>query len=141
MSIQVLMPALSPTMSEGKLAKWHIKVGDKVTSGDLLAEIETDKATMEVEAIDEGIVACLLVESGSENVKVNTPILILAEEGENIDEVKQQKFANQDDANQDDNASKSISISSDETQAQIKQISLNDAPKKNTVEGVLSDKQ
>jgi pyruvate dehydrogenase E1 component beta subunit len=70
----VLMPALSPTMEEGTLAKWHVKVGDEVRSGDVIAEIETDKATMEVEAVDEGVVEALLVPEGTEEVKVNTPI-------------------------------------------------------------------
>ena len=70
----VLMPALSPTMEEGTLAKWHVKAGDKVESGDVIAEIETDKATMEVEAVDEGVVEAILVPEGTENVKVNTPI-------------------------------------------------------------------
>jgi pyruvate dehydrogenase E1 component beta subunit len=84
MSIQVLMPALSPTMTEGKLAKWHVKVGDKVTAGQVICEIETDKATMEVEAVDEGTVAQLWVEEGTEEVKVNTPICVLAAEGESI---------------------------------------------------------
>jgi pyruvate/2-oxoglutarate dehydrogenase complex dihydrolipoamide acyltransferase (E2) component len=76
------MPALSPTMEEGTLAKWHIKAGDQVRSGDVIAEIETDKATMEVEAVDEGTVEAILVPEGSENVKVNTPIARLAGEGE-----------------------------------------------------------
>src|SRR5918996_6662558 len=84
MSINILMPALSPTMTEGKLAKWHVKVGDKVTSGEVLCEIETDKATMEVEAVDEGTVAKILVEEGTEEVAVNTPICILAAEGESV---------------------------------------------------------
>ncbi len=78
----VLMPALSPTMEEGTLAKWHVKVGDAVKSGDVIAEIETDKATMEVEAVDEGVVEALLVAEGTEEVKVNTPIARLAGEGE-----------------------------------------------------------
>ncbi len=78
MSIDVLMPALSPTMEEGTLAKWHVKKGDKVSSGDVIAEIETDKATMEVEAVDEGIVEDILVAEGSEGVKVNTPIARLS---------------------------------------------------------------
>ncbi|MFV3075689.1 pyruvate dehydrogenase complex E1 component subunit beta [Niveispirillum fermenti] len=82
MPVQVLMPALSPTMTEGKLAKWLKKVGDAVKSGDVLAEIETDKATMEVEAVDEGTITALLVEEGTENVAVNTPIATIAEEGE-----------------------------------------------------------
>ncbi len=80
MSIDVLMPALSPTMEEGTLAKWNVKVGDAVSSGDVIAEIETDKATMEVEAVDEGVVEALLVAAGTEGVKVNTPIATLREE-------------------------------------------------------------
>ncbi len=78
----VLMPALSPTMEEGTLAKWHIKAGDTVKSGDVIAEIETDKATMEVEAVDEGVVDEILVPEGTEEVKVNTPIARLKGEGE-----------------------------------------------------------
>ncbi|MFN7418502.1 MAG: biotin/lipoyl-containing protein, partial [Alphaproteobacteria bacterium] len=77
----ILMPALSPTMEEGILAKWLVKVGDSVRSGDLIAEIETDKATMEVEAVDEGVVEALLVAEGTEGVKVNTPIARLSGEG------------------------------------------------------------
>ena len=77
----VLMPALSPTMEEGTLAKWHVKKGDKVSSGDVIAEIETDKATMEVEAVDEGVVEDILVAEGSEGVKVNTPIARLSGDG------------------------------------------------------------
>ncbi|MGQ9366090.1 pyruvate dehydrogenase complex E1 component subunit beta [Azospirillum sp. A39] len=82
MPIEVLMPALSPTMTEGKLAKWLKKEGDEVKSGDVLAEIETDKATMEVEAVDEGRIGKLLVAEGTDNVAVNTPIAVLLEEGE-----------------------------------------------------------
>src|SRR3954469_21335956 len=85
MSTQILMPALSPTMEEGKLAKWHVKEGDAVKAGDVLAEIETDKATMEFEAIDEGHIARLLVPEGTEGVKVNQPIAELAQEGEDTD--------------------------------------------------------
>ncbi len=81
MSIDVLMPALSPTMEEGTLAKWHVKAGDTVSSGDVIAEIETDKATMEVEAVDEGVVEELLVPEGTEGVKVNAPIARLSGEG------------------------------------------------------------
>jgi pyruvate dehydrogenase E1 component beta subunit len=75
----ILMPALSPTMEEGKLSKWHKKVGDTVKSGDVLAEIETDKATMEVEAVDEGILTAIMVPEGTENVKVNTAIAVIGE--------------------------------------------------------------
>ncbi len=84
MAIQILMPALSPTMEEGKLAKWLVKEGDAVKSGDILAEIETDKATMEFEAVDEGRIGKILVPAGSEGVKVNTPIAVLIGEGEDI---------------------------------------------------------
>jgi pyruvate dehydrogenase E2 component (dihydrolipoamide acetyltransferase) len=82
MSIDILMPALSPTMEEGTLAKWHVKKGDMVKSGDVIAEIETDKATMEVEAVDEGVVEEILVPEGTEEVKVNSPIARLSGEGE-----------------------------------------------------------
>lgn len=74
----ILMPALSPTMEEGTLAKWHVKIGDTISAGQVIAEIETDKATMEVEAVDEGVVEAILIEAGAENVKVNTPIARLA---------------------------------------------------------------
>ena len=79
MSLDILMPALSPTMEEGTLSKWLVKEGDKVESGDLIAEIETDKATMEVEAIDDGIIGKLLVSEGEEGIKVNTPIAVLTD--------------------------------------------------------------
>ena len=85
MTIEILMPALSPTMEEGNLAKWMVKEGDTVSSGDVIAEIETDKATMEVEAVDEGIVGKLVVPEGAEGVKVNDVIAILLEEGETSD--------------------------------------------------------
>ena len=82
MSINILMPALSPTMTEGKLSKWHVKVGDTVKSGQVICEIETDKATMEGEAVDEGKVGQIVVEGGAEGVKVNAVIAVLLEEGE-----------------------------------------------------------
>ena len=78
MATQVLMPALSPTMEEGKLAKWLVAEGDTITSGMVIAEIETDKATMEVEAVDEGILSSILVAEGTEGVLVNTPIAVIA---------------------------------------------------------------
>jgi pyruvate dehydrogenase E2 component (dihydrolipoamide acetyltransferase) len=84
MSIELKMPALSPTMEEGTLAKWLVKEGDTVASGDILAEIETDKATMEFEAVDEGTIAKILIPEGSDGVKVGTPIAILAGEGEEV---------------------------------------------------------
>jgi pyruvate dehydrogenase E2 component (dihydrolipoamide acetyltransferase) len=88
MPTPILMPALSPTMEEGKLAKWHVKEGDKVVSGDVIAEIETDKATMEVEAVDEGRIGKLLVPEGAENVPVNKPIAMLLGEGEDASALK-----------------------------------------------------
>jgi pyruvate dehydrogenase E1 component beta subunit len=88
MTIQVLMPALSPTMTEGKIARWLKKEGDKIKAGQVLAEIETDKAVMEVEAVDEGRLGKILIPAGTENVKVNTPIATLLEEGESADMLK-----------------------------------------------------
>ncbi len=82
MATEILMPALSPTMEEGTLAKWLKKEGDEVKAGDIIAEIETDKATMEFEAVDEGTMGKILVDEGTEGVKVNTPIAVLVEEGE-----------------------------------------------------------
>ncbi|WP_423207907.1 pyruvate dehydrogenase complex dihydrolipoamide acetyltransferase [Paracoccus yeei] len=87
MPTEILMPALSPTMEEGTLAKWLVKEGDEVKSGDILAEIETDKATMEFEAVDEGRIGKLLVAEGSAGVKVNTPIAVLLDEGESADDI------------------------------------------------------
>jgi pyruvate dehydrogenase E2 component (dihydrolipoamide acetyltransferase) len=87
MATEILMPALSPTMEEGTLAKWLVKEGDTVSSGDIMAEIETDKATMEFEAVDEGTVGKILVPEGTEGVKVNTPIAVLLEDGESADDI------------------------------------------------------
>jgi len=87
MSINILMPALSPTMEEGTLAKWLVKEGDKVNSGDLIAEIETDKATMEVEAVDEGVIGKILVYEGQESIKVNEPIAVLLMNGEKLTDI------------------------------------------------------
>lgn len=87
MPTEILMPALSPTMEDGTLAKWLVKEGDTVSAGDILAEIETDKATMEFEAVDEGVIGKILVEEGSEGVKVNAPIAVLLEEGESADDI------------------------------------------------------
>src|SRR3954453_5634558 len=84
MATEILMPALSPTMTEGKLARWLKAVGDEVRAGDVIAEIETDKATMEVEAVDEGKLARILVEEGTEGVAVNTPIAVLSADGEDV---------------------------------------------------------
>jgi pyruvate dehydrogenase E2 component (dihydrolipoamide acetyltransferase) len=91
MATEILMPALSPTMTEGKLAKWLIKEGDEVRPGDLIAEIETDKATMEVESVDEGKVAKILIGEGTEGVAVNAVIAVLAMDGENLDDVPSPK--------------------------------------------------
>jgi pyruvate dehydrogenase E1 component beta subunit len=91
MSVDILMPALSPTMEEGTLSKWLKKEGDTVSSGDVIAEIETDKATMEVEAVDEGVLAKILVPEGTEGVKVNAVIAVLAEEGEDAGSVEAKK--------------------------------------------------
>ena len=93
MSVNILMPALSPTMEEGTLSKWLVKEGDTVTSGDLIAEIETDKATMEVEAIDDGTIGKILVREGQDAVKVNEPIAILLLDGENLSDIKSIKKA------------------------------------------------
>lgn len=88
MSINILMPALSPTMEEGTLAKWLVKEGDEVNSGDLIAEIETDKATMEVEAVDEGVIGKILVSEGQESIKVNQPIAVLIEKDESLSDIE-----------------------------------------------------
>src|ERR671922_3110468 len=88
MPIEVLMPALSPTMEKGNLAKWHKKEGDAVKSGDVIAEIETDKATMEVEAVDEGTLGKILVPEGTNDVAVNTPIAMILAEGEDAATLK-----------------------------------------------------
>lgn len=87
MTINITMPALSPTMEEGNLAKWLVKEGDTVSAGDVIAEIETDKATMEVESIDEGTVGKIFVEEGAQGVKVNSVIAVLLEEGESADDI------------------------------------------------------
>ena len=93
MPIQILMPALSPTMEEGTLSKWLVAEGDEVTSGQVLAEIETDKATMEFEAVDEGKIGKLLIAEGTEGVKVNEPIAVLLEDGESADDIGDSKPA------------------------------------------------
>ena len=96
MTSEILMPALSPTMEEGTLAKWLVKEGDTVSAGDILAEIETDKATMEFEAVDEGTIGKILVSEGSEGIKVNSPIAILIEDGEKISEKEILEVSHQD---------------------------------------------
>jgi len=96
MTSEILMPALSPTMEEGTLAKWLVKEGDSVSAGDILAEIETDKATMEFEAVDEGTIGKILISEGSEGIKVNSPIAILIEDGEKISEKEILEVSHQD---------------------------------------------
>ncbi len=93
MSTEILMPALSPTMEEGKLSKWLVKEGDTVKSGTILAEIETDKATMEFEAVDEGRIGKILVPEGTEGVKVNAPIATLLGDGEDASAAPAKKAA------------------------------------------------
>ena len=93
MPTEILMPALSPTMEEGTLAKWLVKEGDTVSSGDIMCEIETDKATMEFEAVDEGTIGKILIADGTEGVKVNTPIAVLLEEGESADDISMSSTA------------------------------------------------
>ncbi|MEM7487726.1 MAG: pyruvate dehydrogenase complex E1 component subunit beta, partial [Pseudomonadota bacterium] len=101
MATEILMPALSPTMEEGTLAKWLVKEGDTVASGDILAEIETDKATMEFEAVDEGTIGKIIVTEGTEGVKVNAPIAVLLEDGESADDVDTAAAPADDDAKPD----------------------------------------
>ena len=103
MTSEILMPALSPTMEEGTLAKWLVKEGDTVSAGDILAEIETDKATMEFEAVDEGIIGKILVSEGSEGIKVNSPIAVLIEDGEKISEKEILEASHQDVVSADTN--------------------------------------
>src|SRR6266545_4476987 len=91
MPSQVLMPALSPTMAEGKIARWIKSEGDTVRAGDVLAEIETDKATMEVEAVDEGVLAKIVIPEGTDHVAVNTPIALIAENGEDVSEARSER--------------------------------------------------
>ena len=99
MSIKILMPALSPTMTEGNLSKWLVKEGDKVNSGDVIAEIETDKATMEIESADEGTVTKLLIKEGTESVPVNSPIAVL--DGEDQDQSSDKKDVSKNNNNDD----------------------------------------
>ncbi|WP_430432195.1 pyruvate dehydrogenase complex E1 component subunit beta [Oceanicaulis sp.] len=128
MPIKVLMPALSPTMEEGTLAKWTVKPGDQVNSGDVIAEIETDKATMEVEAVEEGKVGKLLVDEGTEGVQVNAPIAILLEEGED-DSALEGYDPKADDADAADSKSDSQDDAPDKT-AESKSEAKAEAPQK-----------
>ena len=114
MSIEILMPALSPTMEEGTLSKWLKKEGDTISSGDIIAEIETDKATMEVEAADEGVLAKIVVAEGTENVKVNSVIAVLAEDGESADNVEVNSKSDKSEA-EDDQKAKDLSDDASES--------------------------
>ncbi|RAN34983.1 pyruvate dehydrogenase complex E1 component subunit beta [Hyphomonas pacifica] len=125
MSVDILMPALSPTMEEGTLSKWLKKEGDTISSGDVIAEIETDKATMEVEAVDEGTLAKILVPEGTEGVKVNAVIAVLAEEGEDADSVEAKGDAASADA-KENTASSDKEESSDGSESKTEQA---EAPK------------
>ncbi|MGC1259673.1 MAG: pyruvate dehydrogenase complex E1 component subunit beta [Jannaschia helgolandensis] len=119
MATEILMPALSPTMEEGTLAKWMVKEGDTVKSGDILAEIETDKATMEFEAVDEGTIGKIIVSEGTEGVKVNSPIAVLLEEGESADDIDTKSETPKADAevNAEAPAPKPAAAASDDTPA------------------------
>lgn len=116
MPIEILMPALSPTMTEGNLSKWLKSEGDAVEAGDVIAEIETDKATMEVEAVDEGVIGKILIEEGAEGVSVNTPIAILLEDGEGKDDIKDVPASSDNARIQDEDDTPQTSIASQEIQ-------------------------
>jgi len=122
MSIEILMPALSPTMEEGNLSKWLKNEGDTIKSGDVIAEIETDKATMEVEAVDEGVLAKILIPAGAEGVKVNTPIAVLAVEGEDVDQAAKG-------VGEADETPKAIAAAAEPAPAPAKQDAVPAAPK------------
>jgi len=128
MAIDILMPALSPTMTEGILSKWLVKQGDEVRSGDVIAEIETDKATMEVEAIEDGVLAKIIVNEGTEGVAVNSVIAVLAEDGENISEVSDSPT----DSNIKDDVKKDVSmLANDSEKASDKSALNNEIPATN----------
>ncbi|MCO5073752.1 MAG: pyruvate dehydrogenase complex E1 component subunit beta, partial [Rhizobiaceae bacterium] len=132
MPIDILMPALSPTMEEGNLSKWLKKEGDEVKSGDVIAEIETDKATMEVEAVDEGTIGKILVPEGSEGVKVNTPIAVLLQEGESAGAMSEAKPASKSEASSEkaeDNSAGKAREASDEPTADKDAAKVPAAPK------------
>jgi len=121
MAIDILMPALSPTMTEGILSKWLVKQGDEVRSGDVIAEIETDKATMEVEAIEDGVLAKIIVNEGTEGVAVNSVIAVLAEDGENISEVSDSPT----DSNIKDDVKKDVSMLANDSEKASNNSALN----------------
>ncbi|MFU1478051.1 pyruvate dehydrogenase complex E1 component subunit beta [Roseovarius sp. C7] len=128
MPTEILMPALSPTMEEGTLAKWLVKEGDTVASGDILAEIETDKATMEFEAVDEGVIGKILVGDGSEGVKVNTPIAVLLEEGESADDIGETSAAAPAEEPKSDDSAKSAPAQATAPAAESENLAPNTEP-------------
>ena len=128
MPTEILMPALSPTMEEGTLAKWLVKEGDTVASGDILAEIETDKATMEFEAVDEGVIGKILVGDGSEGVKVNTPIAVLLEEGESADDIGETSAAAPAEEPKSDDSAKSAPAQAKAPAAESENLAPNTEP-------------
>ena len=126
-----LMPALSPTMEEGTLSKWLVQEGDSISSGDVIAEIETDKATMEVEAVDEGVIGKIVVSEGTENVKVNDTIAIILEDGESADEIDEKALASSNDAgNKSEASGQSDDTSSDNAPASEDNGNKTGAPEK-----------
>jgi len=131
----LLLPALSPTMTEGKLAKWLVKEGDKVSSGDMLAEIETDKATMEMEAVDEGVIGKILIKEGTEGVKVNEPIAVLLDEGEDASDISEREEASKA-AKEPDSANEQ---SSDKEESKAKAPAAPKAPSKPVQDAPVSE--
>ncbi|MBR9861961.1 MAG: pyruvate dehydrogenase complex E1 component subunit beta [Rhodobacteraceae bacterium] len=142
MATKILMPALSPTMEEGTLAKWLVKEGDTVASGDIMAEIETDKATMEFEAVDEGVIGKILIEEGTEGVKVNTPIAVLLEDGEDASAAEDAASGSQD-APADDSESSDEDDSADVSTKPAAQAAgdMPEIPMENIPEGTKFKKQ
>lgn len=134
MAIEIYMPALSPTMEEGTLATWLVKEGDAVSSGDVIAEIETDKATMEVESIDEGIVAKIFVDGGTDNVAVGTLIAILAEEGEDIGQIAQSSTGSESGAKPESKNSDPVTAKSN-TSTEASQNPVSGSPDNQSVTG------
>ena len=137
MAINITMPALSPTMEEGTLARWMVKPGDTISSGDVIAEIETDKATMEVEAVDEGTIAKIVVEAGTEGVKVNSVIAVLAEEGEDPDDVEAPEAATAGGSEKSDNSSNDDEEAEKPAKSE-KEKAPDDKPKKSDAERITS---
>ncbi|PLS20777.1 pyruvate dehydrogenase complex E1 component subunit beta [Neptunicoccus cionae] len=143
MATKILMPALSPTMEEGTLAKWLVKEGDTVASGDIMAEIETDKATMEFEAVDEGVIGKILIEEGTEGVKVNTPIAVLLEDGEDASAAEDAASGSQDTQADDSESSDAEDDSADVSTKPAAQAAgdMPEIPMENIPEGTKFKKQ